>query len=78
MTKLLLLTVILGFSCAHTSDRVKNEPRGYCFKAEGLSKLRCYRLQDTCLERQSTISDQHPWAKIEIECHLDNPPLPGN
>ena len=76
--KLLLLTITLVFACAHTSSRIKGEPRGYCFKAEGVSKLRCYEQKQDCFEKQSIISDRYPWAKIDTECFLHNPPLPGN
>lgn len=51
----------------HTPGTIK----GYCFKADGLRKERCYETKPDCLSHESLLRDEHPWAKIEKECKLE-------
>ena len=43
---------------------------GYCFKAEGVSKARCYVKYETCSHRESNLRDQYPYATIQSQCQL--------
>jgi hypothetical protein len=49
---------------------VRRSVPGYCFKAEGLSKERCYKEKETCQHKVSLLRDHHPWARIDQECVL--------
>ena len=67
----LILAIALLSSCGASQHRVEcQEPKGYCFKADGVSEYRCYYTKGSCLEHESIISDQYPWAHIEDSCRL--------
>lgn len=66
---LIVMSAIFLASCGATqSVPGEKKDRGYCFKADGLSKMRCYPTSDECWGKQSLISDQHPWATITYSC----------
>jgi len=66
VTTMLLLGAV---SCTpYTVASIRGPADGYCFKAEGVSKMRCYDEKNECLKHQSIIHDNHPYAEITFEC----------
>lgn len=65
-----LVGYLAGCGSSSGYYEVRRGVPGYCFKAEGLSKERCYEDADTCHHKVSLLRDHHPWAEIEQECVL--------
>jgi len=66
---------LLGGCASSSSGYDVVRPSGpeitYCFKAEGLTKARCYKEEAKCQYKVSLLRDHHPWAKIEQDCTLE-------
>lgn len=65
---LLSLSLLLSTACAPRAPLVQTSDAAFCFKAEGVSKERCFSVYGACVQRQSRISEQYPFAFIESKC----------